>query len=146
MRMSNLKKILTRILFFITFIFSQWSTDPSTPIDIGTGIQPQIAPMSDGSVYIAWLTDGNYHVYIQHIDVNGEMQFDESGMLVSNHNNASWIAVFHMNLIVDSEDNAIITVLDERSGPWNVYAYKISPDGTKFRQGLQIWFHKCFSA
>ena len=130
LRMSNLKKILTRILFFITFIFSQWSTDPSTPIDIGTGIQPQIAPMSDGSVYIAWLTDGNYHVYIQHIDVNGETQFDESGMLVSNHNNASWIAVFHMNLIVDSEDNAIITVLDERSGPWNVYAYKISPDGT----------------
>ncbi|SVD11450.1 uncharacterized protein METZ01_LOCUS364304, partial [marine metagenome] len=82
-------------------------------------------------VYIAWLTDmGGYHVYLQRFNSEGIAQFDDGGLLVSDHDNASWIAVFHMNLDVDSENNAIITVLDERSGPWNVYAYKIAPDGS----------------
>jgi hypothetical protein len=73
---------------------------------------------------------GGYHVYLQRFDSEGIPQFEDGGMLISNNNNASWIAVFHMNLEVDSEDNAIITVQDERSGPWNVYAYKISSNGS----------------
>ena len=34
-----------------------------------------------------------------------------------------------MNLAVDNENNAIITFVDQRSGPWGVYAYKINPYG-----------------
>mgnify|MGYP001204214742 CR=1 FL=1 len=123
-----MKKIL---LLFVSLAFSQWSSDPSSPQLLGAGVQAQVKATSDGGVYIAWLTDmGGYHVYLQRFDSEGIPQFDDGGMLISNHNNSSWIAVFHMNLDVDSENNAIITVLDERSGPWNVYAYKISPDGS----------------
>ena len=94
-------------------------------------MQAQIKAAPDGGVYIAWLSDmDNYKVYLQRFNTEGVAQFSDGGMLVSNHNNASWIAVFHMNLDVDSNNNAIITVLDERSGPWNVYAYKIAPDGS----------------
>jgi len=114
-----------------TVAFAQWSSDPAQSQMLGSGIAPQVQTTADGGAYVAWLTDmNNYQVYLQRLDSNGDPAFDEGGLLVSDHNNASWIAVFHMNLDVDSQNNAIITVLDERDGPWNVYAYKIAPDGT----------------
>ena len=128
--MINISKYLIRLLLLLTLIRAQWSMDASTPQLIGTGVQSQAVSIPGGGLYIAWLTDGNYHVYIQRLNALGEAQFDESGMLVSDHDNASWIAYYHMNLAIDGENNAIITVLDERNGPWNVYAYKISPDGS----------------
>ena len=102
-----MKKIL---LLFVSLAFSQWSSDPSSPQLLGAGVQAQVKATSDGGVYIAWLTDmGGYHVYLQRFDSEGIPQFDDGGMLISNHNNSSWIAVFHMNLEVDSENNAIGT-------------------------------------
>ena len=62
--------------------------------------------------------------------LEGEIQFDESGLLVSNNNNASWIAVYHLNIAVDGDDNAIITTVDQRTGSWEVYAWKIGLDGS----------------
>jgi hypothetical protein len=128
-------KILTNLFIcsflLITVTFAQWSSDPASPQLLGSGVQAQVKATSDGGVYVAWLTDmGGYHVYLQRFDATGVAQFNDGGMLVSDHNNDSWIAVFHMNLAVDSDNNAIITVLDQRSGPWNVYAYKISSDGS----------------
>ena len=121
--------IFLRILFIISFGNSQWSTDPSEPKLIGEGIQPQVKATSDGGVYIAWITDGDYHVYIQRLNLNGEIQFNDSGMLISDNPNSSWIAINHINLDVDSEDNAILTTVDQRTGIWEVYAWKISPEG-----------------
>ena len=52
-------------------------------------------------------------------------------MVVSDNVNGSWIAVYHLNLAVDSEDNAIITTVDQRTGgQWEVYAYKVDSDGS----------------
>jgi len=124
-----MRYLLTVCLMF-SLTAAQWSSDPASPQLLGTGIHAQVAATSDGGVYIAWLTDGNYHVYIQRLDAAGEAQFEESGMLVSNQPNASWFAVFHMNLAVDGDDNAIISTLDTRTGLWQVYAYKIAPDGS----------------
>jgi hypothetical protein len=124
-----MKYFLTICLMF-SLTSAQWSSDPASPQLMGTGIHAQVAATSDGGVYIAWLTDGNYHVYIQRLDAAGEAQFEESGMLVSNQPNASWFAVYHMNLAVDDDDNAIISTLDTRTGLWQVYAYKIAPDGS----------------
>ena len=121
--------IFLKILFIISFGNSQWLADPSEPILIGEGIQPQVKATSDGGVYIAWITDGNYHIYIQRLNLNGEIQFNDSGMLISDNPNSSWIAINHINLDVDSEDNAILTTVDQRTGIWEVYAWKISPEG-----------------
>ena len=129
--MKTLTNLFIRSLLLTAVISAQWSSDPASPQLLGSGVQAQVKATSDGGVYVAWLTDmGGYHVYLQRFDATGVAQFDDGGMLVSDNPNASWIAVFHMNLDVDSDDNAIITVLDERSGPWNVYAYKISSSGS----------------
>ncbi|HIB04980.1 MAG TPA: T9SS type A sorting domain-containing protein, partial [Candidatus Marinimicrobia bacterium] len=129
--MKTLTNLFIRSLLLTAVTFAQWSSDPASPQLLGSGVQAQVKATSDGGVYVAWLTDmGGYHVYLQRFDATGVAQFDDGGMLVSDHNNDSWIAVFHMNLAVDSDNNAIITVLDKRAGPWNVYAYKVSSDGS----------------
>jgi len=127
-----MKRIILSLLLFITVIPAQWSTDPASPQSLGSGIQAQLAATSDGGVYVAWLSDGNnYQVYLQRLNSSGEPQWDDNGMVVSNNDNATWIAVYHLNLAVDSEDNAIITTVDQRAGAtWEVYAYKIAPDGS----------------
>jgi len=110
-------------------IRGEWSNDPGNPVNLGSGIQPQIVSTSDGGAYVAWLTSGNFHVYLQRLDINGDPQWTPGGILVSDALNSSWIAVFHMNLAVDGEDNAIISTVDTRTGNWEVYAYKMDPDG-----------------
>jgi len=114
----------------LTSTFAQWTDNPENPQLLGNGIQPQVKMASNGGVYFTWLTNGDYHVYLQRLNQQGISQFSDGGMLISDNNNASWIAVYHLNLVVDNEDNAIITLVDQRTGPWEVYAYKIAPDGT----------------
>ncbi|NQV36699.1 MAG: T9SS type A sorting domain-containing protein [Candidatus Marinimicrobia bacterium] len=118
------------LYLLVSTLSAQWSNNPAEPVQIGTGIMPQIAPTPDGGLYIAWLTDGNYHVYLQRLDSDGNPQWTPGGILVSNQPNSSWIAVFHLNLIADSEGNAIISTVDTRTGVWEVYAYKINSSGT----------------
>ena len=108
--MKTLTNLFIRLFLLTAITSAQWSSDPSLPQLIGTGVQSQVAPTSDGGVYIAWLTDGNYHVYIQHLDAAGEAQLDDSGLLVSDNNNASWIAVYHLNLAVDGNDLSLIHI------------------------------------
>ena len=126
---SDLIRFLICSFLSIATVSAQWVSDPAQPQLLGRGIQPQVAATADGGVYIAWLSDGDYHVYVQRFDATGEAQLDNSGMLVSNRNNASWIAVYHLNLAVDSDGNAIIATVDQRTGTWEVYAWKIAPDG-----------------
>ena len=116
-------------IWISSIIFGQWSNSPDNPLLLGNGIQPQVKMAPNGDVYYAWLTDGNYHVYLQKLNQDGFIQFSDGGMLISDNNNSSWIAVYHLNLAVDNENNAIITFVDQRSGPWGVYAYKINPYG-----------------
>ena len=127
------KRFINKPIFFlISFasLLAEWSPEVSSPQLIGNGIQPQLAATSDGGVYIAWITDGNYHVYIQKMDELGIPQFGESGLLVSDNQNASWIAIYHLNIVVDSDDNVIISTVDQRTGNWEVYMWKVSPTGS----------------
>ena len=125
--------IFTRFFFFFSVTLCQWSTDPSTPQSLGSGIQTQAVSTPDGGLYVAWLSDGNYHVYLQYLNPLGEPQLGQGGMVVSDNQNASWIAVYHLNLGVDQEGNAIISTVDQRTGSvWEVYAYKVGPDGTMY--------------
>ncbi|SVC68264.1 uncharacterized protein METZ01_LOCUS321118, partial [marine metagenome] len=84
------------LCIIVSFASSQWSSEPALPQLLGSGVQAQIKAGPDGGVYIAWLSDmGGYHVYLQRFNTEGIAQFDDGGMLISDHNNASWIAVFH---------------------------------------------------
>lgn len=122
-----------KIFFFYSVSLCQWSTDQSTPQSFGSGIKAQVTSTSDGGLYIAWLSDVNYHVYLQYLNHLGEAQLGDGGMVVSDNQNASWIAVYHLNLSVDHEGNAIISTLDQRTGSaWEVYVYKIGSDGNMY--------------
>ena len=121
--------ILIKHIWMFSIMFAQWTNNPENPLLLGSGIQPQVKMASNGDVYYAWLTEGNYHVYLQKLNEDGIIQFSDGGMLISDNNNSSWIAVYHLNLAVDSENNAIITLVDQRYGSWEVYAYKINPNG-----------------
>ncbi len=123
------QKIMLCFFLLNSFGWMQWSSDPAQPLLIGEGIQPQVKSTSDGGVYITWITESNYHVYIQRLNSNGEFLFEESGLILSDNSNSSWIAINHLNLAVDSYDNAIVTTVDQRTGVWEVYAWKISSEG-----------------
>nr|MBC8479609.1 hypothetical protein [FCB group bacterium] len=117
------------IIFIITILsisFTQWPTSPEDPLWIGTGIQPQIQSTSDGGAYIAWLSDGDYNVHLQYLNPEGIPQWPAGGVQITNQPNSSWIAFYHMNMVVDLDNNAIITTVDTRSGLWQVYAYKLN--------------------
>ncbi len=135
-------KKLCCVLLILSALFSQWTTNPDTPLTLGSGIQPQIAPLADGSVYIAWLSGATFYVYLQLLDPAGYPQFPFGGMLVSDHPNYSWIAVVHLNMIHDSQGNAILSFVDIRTGSWNVFIYKISPAGEFLwgPDGIQLSF------
>ena len=131
--MKSALYIFTSFFFFCSVILSQWSTDPSAPQSLGSGIQAQAVSTPDGGLYVAWLSDGNYHVYLQYLNPLGEPQLGQGGIVVSDNQNASWIAVYHLNLGVDQEGNAIISTVDQRTGSvWEVYAYKVGSDGTMY--------------
>jgi len=131
--MKSALYIVIRFFFFCSIILSQWSSDPSAPQSLGSGIQAQAVSTPDGGLYVAWLSDGNYHVHLQYLNPLGEPQLGQGGMVVSDNQNASWIAVYHLNLGVDRLGNAIISTVDQRNGSvWEVYAYKIGPDGTMY--------------
>ena len=119
--------------FYLSVSLSQWSSDSSISQSFGSGIQAQAVSTSDGGLYIAWLSDGNYHVYLQYLNNLGEPQLGDGGLVISDNQNASWIAVYHLNLAVDQEGNAIITTLDQRAGSvWEVYTYKVGSNGTMY--------------
>ncbi|SVA98725.1 uncharacterized protein METZ01_LOCUS151579, partial [marine metagenome] len=68
-----MKQIILILLFSVTVISAQWSTDPANPQSLGSGVQAQLAATSDRGVYVAWLSDGNnYQVYLQRLNSSGE--------------------------------------------------------------------------
>ena len=127
----NNKLLSFFFIFFITngIANAQWSSNIAEPRYLGLGIQAQLATSNDGSVYVAWLTDGDYQVRLQKFNRDGNALFQDSGFVVSDNPNSSWIAVYHLNIVIDGEDNVIISTVDQRSGNWEVYLYKIDGEG-----------------
>ena len=126
------------ILFAVTQGFSQWSSDSLQNMAViqhsGDQVVPHIAATSDGGFYAAWYDtrNSNYDVYLQRFNNLGEKLWDADGLLISNHQQETWVTDF--DLVVDQSDNAIVVFNDirnEASGNgWDVFAYKIAPDGT----------------
>ncbi|MCB2221122.1 MAG: T9SS type A sorting domain-containing protein [Bacteroidetes bacterium] len=120
-------------IFMNLGIFAQWSNDPSvnnamssTP---GEQAIPKVATSINGITYLAWFSNesGNYNVRLQKLDVFGEIQWEEGGILISDHQAMTWLTDWDMT--VDQEDCAILTFQDIRNVDNDVFAYRISPDG-----------------
>ena len=133
-------RILASIMICVSILFAGWSSEPGSPIALGSGTQPQIASRADGGAYIAWLSGADFHIYMQNLDPAGNILWERNGRLISSQPNESWIAFFHLNLLCDMDGNAIITSVDSRSGNWEVYAYKLNPEGEHLwtADGLQL--------
>ena len=132
---------LSRILiaFLLTLIFAapaaaRWPDDPAENMVIcdrsGEQAVTKIAIISDGGCYVSWYdnSSGNYDVYLQRLDGDGDPQWAEGGLLVSNHPQETWVTDY--DLAKDGENHAIVVINDIRDGAdRDIFAYRISPDG-----------------
>ncbi|MCB2207487.1 MAG: T9SS type A sorting domain-containing protein [Bacteroidetes bacterium] len=95
----------------------------------GEQVLPKIAVCSNGDLYVAWFSNesGNYNVRLQLLDKNGNELWAPNGILVSNHEQMSWLTDWDMT--VDTANFAVLTFQDIRTGENNPVAYCISPEG-----------------
>ena len=116
---------------------AQWSSNPLENLGVavanGDQVTPKLAESPDGGCYSAWFDNrsGSYCMYMQKLNSPGEPQWEENGMLISDHPQMTWLVDY--DLTVDQDGNAVVVFADIRSGGTNdldVFAYKIGPDGT----------------
>lgn len=113
----------------------QWSADSLGNLEVCDAANeqsvPKIAPTSDGGCFVSWFDSrsGGYCLYLQRIDADGNELFDPDGLLISDHEQQSWLVDYDM--AVDAGDNAVIVFSDTRNTPdeLDVSAYRISSDG-----------------
>ena len=129
--------ILAILLLLPLGVNAQWSSDPlqNLGIAVANGDQalPKMVETSDGGCYISWFDNrsGDYCIYMQYLNSQGEFQWTPNGMLISDHTQMSWLVDYDMT--IDQNDNAVVVFSDMRSGGSNdldVFAYKIAPDGS----------------
>ena len=113
----------------------QWSADSLQNLEVCdlTGEQsvPKITQTSDGGCFVSWFDSrsGSYCLYLQRLDADGNELFGPDGLLISDHEQQSWLTDYDM--AVDAGDNAVIVFSDTRNTPGelDVSAYMISSDG-----------------
>lgn len=131
------KRIFTYLMLICSpfLLLAQWSDNPMLNTEIidttGDQVLPKVVVNADnGESYISWFSnsgDGNYNVYMQRLDVNGNKMWAEDGILISNHPTMSWVTDY--DLVIDNDGCAILVTQDERTGSSDVFAYRISPEG-----------------
>lgn len=130
-----LKKSIISILLSACWIVlsAQWSNDPQINTQISDlddeQALPQIALTPSGNYYMGFFSrqSGNYNLRLQYADSNGNLLWEENGIIISDHPSMSWITDW--SLAADHEEHAILTLQDIRTGDNNTVAYRISPQG-----------------
>jgi len=132
-----MKKVLFTIflLFLVAFYTNaQFTSNPdeNTQLSNLSGEQaiPKIAVCSDGSMYVSWFSNesGNYNMRLQYLDVDGNAQWEENGLLISDEPQMTWLTDY--DLTVDPDNYAVITFQDIRETDNNPVGYRVSPAGT----------------
>ena len=113
-------------------LMAQWTNDSlnNNLISDAAGDKgvPKISLLSDHGCYMSWYGGAsNYDINLQHLDYEGNAVWQANGIVVSNHPQETWVTDFDMK--TDHQDNAIIVFNDIRHGNWDVFVYKVSPDG-----------------
>jgi hypothetical protein len=123
--------------------FTQWPTDPSTPLVIadrsGPQVQPKIESLTGGGFYISWFdsSTGGYDVYLQRLDADGNEQWTHGGVLVADRGFSS---TQDYGLSSDTTGNALLAFRDDRGTSTEITVSKIGPDGTLLwgADGVQV--------
>ncbi|MDP8322137.1 MAG: T9SS type A sorting domain-containing protein [Candidatus Stygibacter australis] len=129
------KLILFVLILCFSLLQADWSEDPEFNNQIsnlgGDQTIPKTAQNPDGSSYIGWWSNstGNYNMRLQYLDAEGNIVWDENGILVSDHTQMTWLTDWDMT--VDHDGNAIMAFNDVREGEdqLDIFGYKITPDG-----------------
>ncbi len=131
-----MKRIIIALILFVLPLAAsaQWSTDPLVNLSIADRpseqVVPKIAATGDGGCFVGWydLASGNYDIYLQRLDMEGQELWAHNGIAVSAHPQNSWIVDW--DLIADGAGGAVLTFVDIRAGgDWDVYAYRVAADG-----------------
>lgn len=139
-----MKKTLLLSLVMLAFgaLQAQWVNDPAnntflsnTSADAG---EIYLSTSPNGDIYVQWSQFGpnSWSPTLQRINVNGEPQWDNSGIHPSYHQMASWSQGFAM---AATSDNAVVTCFSNKAG--HTIAIKINADGTYAwgEQGLTLF-------
>ncbi len=133
------------IMLLSANLTAQWSNDAGINNAIcdlnGEQAIPKVVTSSVGDTYIGWFSNdsGNYDVRLQRLDQMGNELWAQDGIVVSDNPAMSWLTDWDMT--VDDDNHAILTFQDIRNaGNNNIYAYRISPDGTSVwgEDGLEL--------
>lgn len=116
--------------------FAQWSDDPSLNTKIidtlGMQVVPKVVVDDNGESYVSWYDHSDtlsyFELNLQRLDADGMKLWDDGGLLISDHPTWSWVTDY--DLVMDTEGHAIMVMQDARNGFSDVFAYRISPDGT----------------
>ena len=131
---------MKRIIYFLLLAVSpllsqaQWSSNPAINLQVsnlpGEDVVPKTALCPNGDVYVGYfaLVNGTYNVRLQRFDHQGNILWNQNGLLISDHPSMSWLTDWDMT--ADLENHAILTWQDIRNGGNNnIVAYRISPEG-----------------
>lgn len=129
------KNCMLFLILLVGLLNAQWTPYPSQNNVIsdlnGEQAIPKVVTGPTGDTFIGFFSNdaGNYDVRLQRLDSQGNELWDHNGILISDHTSMTWLMDWDMT--VDQENNAILVFQDIRNaGNNNVYAYRISPDGT----------------
>lgn len=106
----------------------QWAEDGVAVCTDGSDQEmPQITPDGSGGAIIVWQDDrsGNYDIYSQRIDSNGNALWTGDGAAVC----ANASGQTDPQLLADGSGGAVFTWHDKRSAAFNIYAQKFDANG-----------------
>ena len=109
----------------------QWTAD-GVALCTATGDQeaPTIVADGAGGAIVTWDDErsggGNDDIYAQRISAGGTVQWTTNGVALCTATGDQW----YPTIVSDGAGGAVVTWADFRSGNWDIYARRISADGT----------------
>lgn len=123
MKMTTIKSLAAVSLAAITSFgaYAGWGNmeSPGILIDDARMYDVEMAPASDGSMYIVWTNwseagaSRGFTLHAQLLDANGNKKWGEDGVLVDDHITPTWCS--NWNILVTPTDELVISWADARS-------------------------------
>lgn len=128
---SSQTPLLLAGLFACSGLLAGWSDDPAQNtaiiVDPEAGmVQPKFAVLDDGGAYVSWFGGQGFNVYLQRINADGELLWNEAGVMVADR---SFSSTEDYGLDVDADGFAVLAFRDDRFGGTRITASRVSPDG-----------------